>query len=83
MVALCMQPLFISQGSIVIMKRFHIDWKGEKGGKVRVNINSGAVVDSFMVLDNKYIARTWAHNAKENLEGLGFECILALDDGRV
>jgi len=83
MVALCMQPLFISLRPIVIMKRFHIDWKGTKAGKVRVNINSGAVVDSFVILDNKYIARTWAHNAKENLEALGHECVLALDDGRV
>ena len=50
---------------------------------MRVNINKGAVVDSFVILDNKYIARTWAHNAKENLEALGHECVLVLDDGRV
>ena len=63
--------------------KFHIDWKGETSGRVRVNINRGAMVDSFAILENKYVAESWAKNAKKNLENKGYVCTLILDEGRV
>ena len=65
-----------------IMK-FHIDWKGETGGRIRVNINNGAFIESYEVCDNKYIAESYAKNMKHILETLGHECTLMLDDGRL
>ena len=63
--------------------KFHIDWKSDTGGRVRVNINRGAMVDSFAILENKYIAESWAKNVKKNLENMGYVCTLMLDDGRL
>ena len=65
------------------MERFHIDWIKEDSGKVRVNINYGALIDAFMSLDNKYIARTWAINAQSKIEDLRFKCTMQLDEDRV
>ena len=50
---------------------------------MRVNINYGALIDAFMSLDNKYIARTWAINAQSKIEDLGFKCTMQLDEDRV
>ena len=48
-----------------------------------MNINRGAMIDSFAVLENKYVAESWAKNAKKSLEDKGYVCTLMLDDGRL
>lgn len=68
---------------LIMTGKFHIDWKSDTGGKVRVNINRGAMVDSFAILENKYVAKSWAKNVKESLENRGYVCTLVLDEGRL
>ena len=65
------------------MKRFQIDWRSETGGRIRVNINIGAMIDSFEILENKYIAESWAKRTAKQLEAEGHHVYLALDEGRL